>query len=468
MYKLRAKKLAILIALLLMISSVGLFIGSDVHHKKKSYVFNPRQNNKKVESPIDIQREKIVTAMKNFREVNASDMDKINVDIELNGKTQTLMLPKYIKKNRVYIPLTEVVFKNDGDIDNENNTLNIKTRTCSVSIDTSKNTYIENEEQKNLSKPIITSGDIQYISILDFAKIFHKRAHWHSKENKISFYDNNNELEPKEDPAKKRTALIRLEDIAPGGNYNNDDSLTKLEIVGDYLYSKNVPFHIAWVPRYVEPKNKIDIDPSKENNLFNAHFIYTLDYLMFRGGIVGIHGYTHQFGDGNSVDSIEFGNRAYTKNDQLEERVNLALKAAQDLEIPTSFFEFPHYSATHDQIRDIQKYFDYIYEPLGGKYDGNIGRFKCGSRNVKFIPTPLDYVDGEKDVARIIRRITQLKGNDLGSFFYHPYLENNYIKVNESADGNDSIDYSEQSPLHRILKTFDDCGFGFKKIMDLN
>ena len=141
-------------------------------------------------------------------------------------------------------------------------------------------------------------------------------------------------------------------------------------MIGDYLYSCGVPFHIAWVPRYIDKAKNIDNDPSKIYNIYNADFIFTMDYLMSKKGFIGIHGYTHQFKNEVSIDGIEFSEKYYTDEKSINERLKLAIKCANDLDMPYIFFETPHYEATNYQHKVMEKYFNYIYDP-SSKYQEN-------------------------------------------------------------------------------------------------
>ncbi|MEQ8156559.1 MAG: DUF2334 domain-containing protein [Clostridiaceae bacterium] len=89
-------------------------------------------------------------------------------------------------------------------------------------------------------------------------------------------------------------------------------------------------------PRYVDPKNSIDIDPSRQNGFSLADFIYTLDCITYNGGEIGLHGYTHQMNDEISLKGYEFGIDAPDIN-RLRERAGAALKLARDVDIDVIF-----------------------------------------------------------------------------------------------------------------------------------
>lgn len=49
--------------------------------------------------------------------------------------------------------------------------------------------------------------------------------------------------------------------------------------------------------------------------------MYTLDYFIDRGGIIGLHGYTHQSGAEVSIDGIEFDETRNNDESIIRERV---------------------------------------------------------------------------------------------------------------------------------------------------
>ena len=95
--------------------------------------------------------------------------------------------------------------------------------------------------------------------------------------------------------------MIRLEDIGPGGNYGSLEGLGKLRAVMDYIEVKKIPYHMAVIPRWVN----VEADGTwTERGIHDAnpilvvrHFIKLLQTGEKQGAILGMHGYSHQFGD---------------------------------------------------------------------------------------------------------------------------------------------------------------------------
>ena len=56
----------------------------------------------------------------------------------------------------------------------------------------------------------------------------------------------------------KQKGLIRLEDVAIGGSGSEYDSnyLECTRYMGAFLGKRGVPYHVAWIPRYIDNKKK--------------------------------------------------------------------------------------------------------------------------------------------------------------------------------------------------------------------
>ncbi|WP_368487587.1 DUF2334 domain-containing protein [Clostridium sp. BJN0013] len=401
----------------------------------------------------------------NYKFTNLPDLKLPKEEIKINfqGKPLQLVLPIYNDKNRLYIPLSGLIDRINGRLVLTNDLININVK--------NKNIFISNKDKKywfynnpnvkfNLKKNIIKNGDVMYMSLFDLTTILDLKTKWNIEKRKINLFWNKEKIIPSaKNQSSPKHALIRLEDIVAAQRYNTAEHLEKLRIVGDYLYSSGIPFHIAWVPRYIDKTKNIDNDPSKIYNMYNADFIFTMDYLINKNGIIGIHGYTHQFKDEVSIDGIEFSKKYNTDEKSIRERLDLAIKCANDLDLPYTFFETPHYEATDYQHKIMEQYFKYIYEP---KDD-----VKSKASKTIYVPTPLNYVDGKEDLNNMINKINNLKPGILGSFFYHPNIEFEFIKLYGKDDDYPAYKYDENSVLHHIIRTFYKKGYNFISIMNL-
>lgn len=412
--------------------------------------------------------------------------DKISVFDNINMKTENvnfkyensdlnLVMPVYIENNRYYIPIKEILTKVGGTISTTNSNTTLRLSQCNVQIDSSKDEFIKNQKVFKLKqKPIYTKNSI-YITMFDFAKMFDLKVQWDIENSTVCLYKNRDKENLTAVNSKGRPALIRLEDITAGGRYKSEKSLEKLRVISDYLLREGIPFHVAWVPRYINAVNNIDNDLVSNCNMINADFVFTLDYFIDKGGIIGLHGYTHQYGKTESVDGVEFyrGMRDGIPKDinYAQDRINKALEVAAQLKIPCGFFEAPHYAILYPQLDIVEKNFDYIYEP----YSEDGGITECKSvfckhkygKTIRYIPTPLNYVDGKNDCKNMIQKINSLSENLMASFFYHPYIEFDDIKILKTKDGYLYYQYSNESVLHQIVRNLKVNGFTFYKINDI-
>lgn len=409
------------------------------------------------------QHKPLLTSNHKYSNITDLKLSKDNISINFEGKPLKLILSIYNDKNRLYLPFSELIDKLNGKIVDNKDAINI--------IINNKNIFMNSKDKKywfddnpnvkfNLKKNIIKSDGVIYISLIDLVTMLDLKTKWNLENKKINlFWNREKVVHLVKNQASSKYALIRLEDITAAQRYKTAKQLEKLRVVGDYLYSCGVPFHIAWVPRYIDKTKNIDNDPSKINNIYNADFIFTMDYLINKNGFLGIHGYTHQFKNEVSIDGIEFSEKHITDEKSIRERLELAIKCANDLDLPYSFFETPHYEATNYQHEIMEKYFNYIYDP-NSKYKGS-------NNKTIYVPTALNYVDGKEDLNNMLRKINKLENNILGSFFYHPNIEFEFIKSNENDDEYPVYEYDERSVLHQIIRTFNKNGYKFISVKDL-
>jgi hypothetical protein len=318
--------------------------------------------------------------------------------------------------------------------------------------------------QNHFIQPLLTHDDTPYLSMIDLTEGLGLTFSWNYDSKTLNFYKLRNKLSHENRKQYKKPSLIRFEDITAGMSYKSSDNLYKMRIISDFMYSKSLPFHIAWIPRYRNPKLDIDNDLLKVYSLSNVDFIYTMDYMIAKGGIVGLHGYTHQYGDEESAIGSEFGYNSYYTREYTKNRVEASINTAKELSIPFKFFESPHYTSSKEQQAIFENYFDYIFEPE--KYLFNtIPVISKGNNRTIYVPTPLGYV--HKNTAEdIIERIKTKPKDYIASFFYHPYLEFDYIKL-KNKDSYPDYEYSDKSILKEIIKCLDSEGFTPVKITDI-
>ncbi|WP_341349992.1 DUF2334 domain-containing protein [Clostridium polynesiense] len=294
----------------------------------------------------------------------------------------------------------------------------------------------------------------------DICRIGNLVTRWNTAENKIAIYSRRgnkiNSAKDKRDKSFKKAALVRFEDLAPMDTYLGDDSLEKLRALGDRMEDNNSPFHIAWIPRYVNPPEGIDNSLLDNRNMKNAHFLFTLDYLISKGGNIGLHGYTHQYEEEESIVGSEFWEKYNLSRREQRERVEKAIESAQYLNLPYKFFETPHYRANVRFQQLLEQYFDFVYEPSIALLN-NKPAFSPFEGKTMFVPAPLGYVKDD-NVGEMIGEIEKLKGEDFFSFYYHPGKEFKYITLESEKDGYPYYRYEEGKGVIAVINKLKSIG----------
>lgn len=226
---------------------------------------------------------------------------------------------------------------------------------------------------------------------------------------------------------------IRLEDVHPFRDTN------KLIAVGEYLYEKRIPFMIALIPAYKNPKSGFITFMSD-----HKEFVNTIKYLQDLGGTVVLHGFTHEsFGGETSGEGFEFWN---DMNDQplnldmkewIHSRIGKGILECIQNDIYPLAFELPHYAISQKGYFHLKNYFsthvgqlqtsDIAFNTVGFPYAlYNTKRFH------KFIPENLGYVNPNNPLAinmifNNFEKLSMVRGFT-GGVFFHPYLDIKYLK----------------------------------------
>lgn len=284
-----------------------------------------------------------------------------------------------------------------------------------------------------------------------------------------------------------KKALLRLEDVGPGGYYESAENQAKLMVVADYLQAAGVPFQVAVIPRFVDPGKGIDRSIAVPSDLVSARFINLLHRFILRGASLGMHGYTHQYGLSISGGGFEFAYEGCTEDcppdDPPSSLNNLqtirrsyaysrfygSLTSFLTAGFRPDWFETPHYAASDIGRRILDASNNVMHEanpdaPDSRRVTARPSRSAWGK--TLYVPTPLGFVGGERvedDVNRIIREAESYAEHDLASFFYHPFLEFSYIRLAK----NSVLLYDPRSPLHRLIRAFQLMGRRFVSIRDV-
>lgn len=396
------------------------------------------------------------------------DYQKDDINFFIDGNTINFSYPVYLDKNRYYIPLNEIVKYLGGTlIKNKDNTLTMTLYENSYTFNLEDNTINSNIK---LKKELINNNDLYYIGLSDLSNILNMYTRWDKNSKTIYCKINDTTFEnlEKYTPKINQIGLIRLEDIVLSNQEYDKEFLDKLRIIGNFLSSKNIPYHIAWIPRYVCPSMNIDVDPMKLNDFSTAELVYTLDYLINNSASIGLHGYTHQNGNEESAVGTEFGaNVPSTEN--FKTKIEQAIATAKHLDIPIDFFEVPHYQITPEQNKIAEKYFNILYYPFEDYGLNNVDLTKPQlspyNNSSYYISTALDYIP-ENNIDGAINNLYSADTNNMGSIFFHPRLDFSFIELSEE-NFIPTYKYIEDSPLQRVIVALQEKGFDMSKVTDI-
>lgn len=405
---------------------------------------------------------------------NVLIMGTDNITLKFEGQELGLNGPVVYKENRYYLPLIKLISEMGGSVKREGQYININFMNQDILINVPEQRFSKNNI--DFSVALKPEGKDYLINLSDLCQMLNLVTDWNVEERVLGLYVNR-ELQvhaPLTTIAPGKTALIRLEDVTSGGPYYTSEALAKLRAIADYLYAENIPFHVAWVPRYIDPANFIDRSIADQYSMLNTDFVFTLDYIVSRGGIIGLHGYTHQYGDTVTLKGTEFRS-IYEKSgipdtdSYIQERLTNAIQAANKLNIPYGFFEAPHYVLSPNAERLAEHYFDFIYQSYPGDPSNPDKVVRKGNFNryITYVPTPLGYIHGEDDLSRVFNQIKQKGPKPLASFYFHPFLEFRNISITRDDTGYPQMLYSQDSILHKLVKEFKRQGYTFISIYQL-
>lgn len=321
-------------------------------------------------------------------------------------------------------------------------------------IDASKATTLATAVRSdNTSFPwALRANNLTYVGEIPFAYIT-------SNDRYLAFSDMLFDVLAPNTPERHR-ALLRLEDVSP-----SDDPQT-LRQIADYLGSRNIPFSIAVIPVYTDPKGVYNGGVPETRRLSDTpEMVSALKYMVGKGGRIVMHGYTHQYSNidnpynGVTGDDTEFYRMHVDALDYViydgpiqgespawvQSRIDsgLAELARAGLAKPT-IFEYPHYAGSHLDSTTIRKGFDVAYHR--GLYFG--GTLRGGTPNYEhivgqFFPYVVKDIYGwkvipenlgnyepeamnhhpERLVPDLIHtaEVNRVVRDGVASFFYHPY-----------------------------------------------
>lgn len=406
----------------------------------------------------------------NYKDFAGFNIPIDNITLKIDGKTLPLTTPVYFDNNRYFICFNEVIDLLKGTLAINSNSLSITTPQKNFTIDIEKNLVISNNKNILLKKALLVKDNTYYINLSDLTNILDVYARWDSSSKTISCktVDNSNDTISIYQSKIDTLGFLRIEDVSLSTESYDKEYLEKLRIISNYLYKRNIPYHIAWIPHYINPTNKIDVDPLVQKNFTVAELIFTLDYITNHNGLIGLRGYTHQNGNEISGVGFEFG-KINPSPENFRTKIEMAIKTAKELDIPISFFEAPHYGMTIEQNKIAEEYFKFLYYPFYGnginRANLTVPELSPYNNSSYYIATPLEYIHSNN----IEGSLTRLKNADtkkMGSIFYHPRLDFDFISLTNDND-TPSYTYLENSPLKRLTTILEEKGYKMSKVTDI-
>lgn len=393
-----------------------------------------------------------------------------NVNIDFLGQRKG-MIQCYFYNNRLCVPLRLSVDALGGTLETDS-----EKGEFIISINNKTATFPIAPAEGNRVTTLYVDGT-GYIYLYDLLNAFDMTPTFDIDHNSVTIYRKQltmpvDLLQTSGEVAKP--AYLRLEDImADGLDYSgrkySDRNLEKLMTLGEYLNLRGQEYYIAWIPYYQNPAYEVYNELTDNTNLYNACFMYTLDFLVGHGGHIGVHGYTHQYGNAKSSDGWEWGKNTPFSVEEQQRRLIMARQTAERFGFKVEFFEFPHYGATVQQLEMAERYYDVIYQShpdVAKAY--TISERVTNGKKTWYIPTPADYVHSAFDGDGIVKRFAQSRENNWTvSLFYHPALDFNAITYT-----NDGYDRSWNIPstaiITRVVNDIVEHGEEFKKFDPAN
>ncbi|MCO5413646.1 DUF2334 domain-containing protein [Ralstonia mojiangensis] len=220
---------------------------------------------------------------------------------------------------------------------------------------------ITNSVTQETAPYIMRSGNFWYVADMPFSYIGPRDRY-------LAMCDMLHDILGTNAPTLHR-ALVRLEDV------NATNTVTSINTLTDYLYSKKIPFSIATIPLYKDPNGVYNGGVSQTIHLVNATGLKSaLNHALPRGGKILMHGYTHQYSNIpnliNAVSANDFEFWLATQNRPVNEdstqwaagRLSSGLLEFQLNGYAPFAWEAPHYQSSPLSIKAVPQYFKNTYQ----------------------------------------------------------------------------------------------------------
>jgi len=235
----------------------------------------------------------------------------------------------------------------------------------------------------------------------------------------------------REDHKEKHLALVRIEDVNPESNPQS------LRDIADLLGSKKIPFAVGFTPFYLNPATNSAVSLSDSPEMAKA-----LRHAVSKGGIIVLHGCTHQYRGESAVDyefwdGLSDGPIFQDSEDYVRERIIRALNECAMNWLYPLVWETPHYAASMLDYQVINRYFTTAYErrqTIDVSGSDQLFPFYIPARDgrAQFIPENLGYIpmdNPDPDPVIGYARNNLAIRDGFASFFFHPFVPISVLKV---------------------------------------
>ena len=283
--------------------------------------------------------------------------------------------------------------------------------------------------------------------------------------------------------SERHRMLVRLEDISPV------DDPDQLRAVADYLAGEGIPFGLAVVAKYEDPRGYYNGGVAESIRMDEApEVVAALQYMIDRGGVMVMHGYTHQSArrlnpyTAVTGDDTEFYRVIENEDHSLDysgplsndsvtwasNRIRSGRRQLTGAGLPRpTIFEFPHYAASAAAYQAVDDLFNIRWERalyaagvLSGQppdYEVVFGQlFPYPVRDVygtRVLPENLGniepdwfYIFPPRFPADIINAAEKnlVVRDGVAGFYFHPFFDLDYLR--ETVDGIRALGYTFVSP----------------------
>lgn len=239
-------------------------------------------------------------------------------------------------------------------------------------------------------------------------------------------------------PAEHR-AMVRIEDVHP-----NIDTVYFNQLV-NYLYNNEIPFAVALIPVYKNP------DTGEEIHLADRpDFVKAIREAERKGGVVVLHGYTHQLYGLTGVDHEFWDNRvgAFPEGESVESirtKIENGLQEVHQAGIYPVIWETPHYNASDLVHKVVAEYFQVAWERRDAPFFPYVVTYPDTGQTM--LPETLGYIRGEEHTAADLLTIAeeqQVVRDGYASFFFHLHIGEEQMQ--EMVNGLRDLGYSFVPP----------------------